>query len=111
MAAEAAEEANRALSKDDKMAAMAAAQAGKIGGVEGILDRGLQVDYQDEDGYTLLMRAAESGNLELVTLLLRKGASVNLTSVMQVGLPLLAAACLCVPCLPLPAAACLLAAD
>lgn len=44
-----------------------------------LIDRGAIVDAQTEDGSTALMTAAFSGYVDIVDLLLRNGASPDLT--------------------------------
>jgi hypothetical protein len=43
-----------------------------------LLDHGADANAQDREGRTALMNAVESGNSEVVRLLLRRGANVNL---------------------------------
>jgi ankyrin repeat protein len=45
-----------------------------------LLDRGAKIDAQNESGHTALMLAARSGNLEVVGLLLERGADTSLVS-------------------------------
>lgn len=49
---------------------------GDVNGVSEGIRRGLDVNFADQDGNTLLMLAARSGNAEIVALLLNAGARV-----------------------------------
>jgi membrane dipeptidase len=51
-----------------------AVEAGDAGTVRSLIDAGANVKVADEDGVTLVMRAAAAGNAETVQLLLRAGA-------------------------------------
>lgn len=52
-----------------------AAEKGDIVLVESILDRGVNINYAPEDGYTALSIATQSGNISLVKLLLKHNAN------------------------------------
>ena len=73
---------NRRPSRDDQFArfvnARVGVEAGQLGYVEGLLaqDVGL-IDAKDNDGQTLLHRAAYRGQAGMVRLLLERGAQVN----------------------------------
>ena len=51
---------------------MEAAEKGNLGIVKALLEKGADVNIQDQVGATALMQAAGGGNLEVVKLLLRK---------------------------------------
>ena len=57
-----------------------AAGNGETNAVQTLLNKGADVNAQDEFGLTVLMFAAKSGNTTIVKLLLAKGASVNTKS-------------------------------
>lgn len=59
-------------------ALIAAAAAGDLTRVRGILERGADVNVQDADGTTALISACRNCDLEMVKLLLHFGADVNL---------------------------------
>ena len=42
-----------------------------------LIDKGIDVDSKDEDGYTALHCAVESGHTEVTELLVKKGADVE----------------------------------
>lgn len=54
-----------------------AAAKGDIGTVRKMLDSGQDINAKDADGQTALMRATATGRLEVVQLLLEKGAALN----------------------------------
>ena len=56
---------------------MIAAETGKPGGVQLMLDAGADVDERDPEGFTALMRAANTGTAPVVQLLLEAGADVG----------------------------------
>jgi len=59
---------------------VAAAEAGNVPGAKDILARGAAVDARNYGGLTPLMIAAYAGNLDLVKLLIEKGADVRATA-------------------------------
>lgn len=59
--------------------------------VQNLLDRGADVNAQDNDGDAPLHGAAQSGNVEIIDMLVAKGASLNLKN-KQGGTPLMWAA-------------------
>lgn len=54
-----------------------AAERGRLRQVVKLLERGTDVDYRDENGWTALMHASFSGETEVVRVLLDAGADVN----------------------------------
>lgn len=58
--------------------AMDLAREGKITELTEFLDHGFPIDIQDPDGNTLLMLAAYKGEVDTVTMLLNRGANVDI---------------------------------
>ena len=54
-----------------------AAANGDLAGVQAELDKGVDVNANDEAGWTPLHRAAQKGHKEITELLIAKGADVN----------------------------------
>ena len=54
-----------------------AADAGEFAGVQAELDKGVDVNAEDEFGFTPLHQATFNGHKEVVELLIAKGADVN----------------------------------
>ena len=52
------------------------ASLGEVAEVEKSLANGVDVNQQDDEGYSALQAAAENGNLDVVKLLVEKGANV-----------------------------------
>ncbi len=59
---------------------MVAAQSGHMEVMEVLLDRGADVNAQNETGQTALIGAASLGDAELVNFLLDRGADPNITN-------------------------------
>ncbi|XP_071142187.1 uncharacterized protein [Mytilus edulis] len=57
-----------------------AAQDGDTEALKVCLQNGADIDYQDVDGYTALMRAAEEGHLEICRHLIDRGCKIDITS-------------------------------
>lgn len=57
-------------------ALLMASDEGDVEVVSRVLNKGVDINQQDDDGYTALIRAAEGGHTSLVKLLVRKGADV-----------------------------------
>ena len=57
------------------MATWSAIERGELETVTRALDEGLPINYQDDDGYTLLHIAAKEGKRDIVAELLRRGAN------------------------------------
>ena len=57
-------------------ALLMASDEGDVEVVSRVLNKGVAINQQDDDGYTALIRAAEGGHTSLVKLLVRKGADV-----------------------------------
>src|SRR5262245_7026985 len=57
---------------------VAAAQQGDVARVTALLDQGARVDARNEFELTPLIVAADKGNVQLVRLLVARGADVNL---------------------------------
>ncbi|TNE73237.1 ankyrin repeat domain-containing protein [bacterium] len=55
-----------------------AARLGKADEVKAAIDRGAEVNYQDENGFTPLMYAAKSGDFKTVYVLIENNADSNL---------------------------------
>jgi hypothetical protein len=66
-----------ALRSGGATALMSAAYVGAVELARDLIDRGVDLDAQDDDGFTALMYAANAGNEELVRLLVGAGADVN----------------------------------
>ncbi|MGB6742537.1 MAG: ankyrin repeat domain-containing protein [Terracidiphilus sp.] len=66
-------QANKALAKY----LFDATNRGDAAAVQSILDLGVGADLTDEDDFTALMRASMNGHIEVVRVLLAKGANVN----------------------------------
>lgn len=58
----------------------AAASVGKVGDVKSLLSKGVDVNSQDERGYTPLHYAAMFGQTRIVELMVSRGADVNTTN-------------------------------
>ncbi len=58
-----------------------AADNGDIKTVEKLLQQGVKVDSQDEEGWTALMAASARGHVAMVRLLLRKGANPHVKNI------------------------------
>jgi ankyrin repeat protein len=58
-----------------------AARQGNLNQMQGLLDRGIDVDGRDQGGLTALLYAAHAGHPEVVTLLLERGADINVKGV------------------------------
>lgn len=56
---------------------MFAAEGGNLKILELLLDRGLDVHDQTENGWTALMSAVQGGNLEMIKWLVEKGVDIN----------------------------------
>ncbi|XP_063406238.1 kinase D-interacting substrate of 220 kDa-like [Mytilus trossulus] len=56
-----------------------AARKGDIDALELSLQNGADIDYQDVDGQTALMWAANGGHLEICRLLIDRGCKINIT--------------------------------
>ncbi len=54
-----------------------AAFGGNFEKVQKLLDAGAPIDYQDKNGFTALMQAADRRSLDIARLLIEKGAQVN----------------------------------
>ena len=65
------------LEGEELEAVMEAICAGNYDLVKTMIDNGLNVESQTEEGYTLLMQAAHSREIEIIQLLLDRGAKVN----------------------------------
>eukprot|EP00966_Prymnesium_polylepis_P079153 1834488-Prymnesium_polylepis.1 len=59
---------------------MASAKKGKLDEVRAALDQGVDVNYQNEDGWTALVFAAWNRHEEVVAFLLERGADLTLTT-------------------------------
>ena len=59
-------------------AAFNAANVDDINMIKKLIKYGFDVNMQDSDGWALIHYASHSGNLEIVELLLKKGAKVNI---------------------------------
>ena len=57
---------------------MAAAGNGHVDVVARLIEVGANVNFQNRDGITALMRAAENDHLNVAELLIARGADVNL---------------------------------
>lgn len=57
-----------------------AVKLGKVEEVKKYLEAGLSPDVQDQDSNTALIHASQSGNLELVKLLIENNANVNMAN-------------------------------
>ncbi|KAL5502350.1 hypothetical protein EMCRGX_G009105 [Ephydatia muelleri] len=57
---------------------MLASQKGQVECVKILLDRGAEINVQEEDGWTALMVASWEGQVECVKMLLDRGAEVNM---------------------------------
>lgn len=53
------------------------ASLGEVDEVEKVLQQGVDVNQTDDEGYSALQAAAENGYLDVVKLLVAKGANVN----------------------------------
>ena len=56
---------------------MGAAQSGRLAMVKLLIEKGININAQDDYGWTALMFAAKYGHLDTVKLLIAKGANVN----------------------------------
>ena len=56
------------------------ASLGEVEEVEKLLAQGVDVNQTDDEGYSALQAAAENDNLEVVKLLVAKGANVQYTT-------------------------------
>ncbi|WP_338560348.1 ankyrin repeat domain-containing protein [Acinetobacter sp. KS-LM10] len=56
------------------------ASLGEVTEVEKVLEQGVDVNQTDDEGYSALQAAAENDNLEVVKLLVSKGADVQYKS-------------------------------
>ncbi len=63
--------------KELNTALLNAAERGDLEKVNGLLDKGAQVNARDENGRTPLMWAAWNGNVEMAVALIKRGANVN----------------------------------
>ena len=61
----------------DGLELLAAASAGDIETIELLLEQGVNVDFQDEEGVTALIVAAFMGHEKVVTLLIEAGADLD----------------------------------
>jgi len=66
-----------------------AVENGDIDLVRQLLDRGADIDFQGENGWTALMKASRNGNMEIVRLLLDRGADIDFQGTRAPALPAL----------------------
>ena len=66
-----------AASAKDSSDFILAAEQGDVKKVQGFLDKGIAIETKDLLGYTVLMRAANNNQLEVVELLLKNCADIN----------------------------------
>ena len=59
------------------MELLEAAKKGDFSKVKHLIESGCDVNYEDKDGYTALIFASFNGHLEIVKLLIAKGADIN----------------------------------
>ena len=69
---------NHAQDNDEKIQNFSGNPAFTKSLAEFMLDVGIGIDGQNEEGHTALMNAARSGNKEIVEFFIEKGADINL---------------------------------
>jgi len=77
-----------AFAEDPAEELLAAARKGDVAAVKGLLDKGVDVNSKNRYGATALSYACDRGNLELVTLLIERGADVNASDTFYKATPI-----------------------
>ena len=77
-----------AFAEDPAEELLAAARKGDVAAVRAFLDKGVDVNSKNRYGATALSYACDRGNLDLVTLLIERGADVNATDTFYKATPI-----------------------
>ncbi|CAH1244879.1 ANKRD50 [Branchiostoma lanceolatum] len=71
------ENGSKGAKKDDETPLWTAAQVGNLPTIQMLIDKGTDVNMEDEDGQTSVWAASKSGHAATVEMLIAKGADVN----------------------------------